>query len=334
MVADTRAEEPRNRDVAPEEAWLRHLWKRLDASRTFGLGAEMAFWLFLSLLPLLAVAGLLAAKVALGSRAVMEPLMGALPQATRELVSQEFGKMAAWNGGEVGLSAGLMFLWLASTGIHSIFDGIEIEGRSVPRAWWKKRALSLGAGVALSVGIAVFGLLGAGVGGVLGLLGASVSAKAVEFESTVLGQLLRIAVGAGLLFGIVSGLYWLALPKQGRRSMPVVPGALVAVGLQISLAVAYAFYIDNVGDGGAYQAGLATVGVTLMVLYLCCVALLVGVEVNQMVGERRPRPIAGSKVHKVRSISVTLRATTKRVRAASVGLARKSAPLGKSAAPR
>ena len=38
--------------------WVRCVWKRLDKSRSFGLSAEMAFWLFLSLLPLAAVAGL------------------------------------------------------------------------------------------------------------------------------------------------------------------------------------------------------------------------------------------------------------------------------------
>src|ERR1700750_679713 len=35
--------------------WIRCLVERLNANRSLGLGAEMAFWLFLSLLPLSAV---------------------------------------------------------------------------------------------------------------------------------------------------------------------------------------------------------------------------------------------------------------------------------------
>ncbi len=69
--------------------------------------------------------------------------------------------------------------------------------------------------------------------------------------------------------------------------MPLVPGALLAIGLQTVLGFGYAFYVKQAGDGGAYQAGLATIGVTLMALYLFSVALLVGVEVNRTLGERR-----------------------------------------------
>jgi membrane protein len=267
--------------------------KRLDESRALGLGAEMAFWLFLSLLPLSAVAGLLAAKLASGGQSIMDPLVRSLPRETRDLVSQELGRMAAWNGGKVGFSAGLVFLWLASSGIHSIFDGIEIASESAPRPWWKKRALALFACVALSVGVALLGLLAAGLGGIRGLLGTEISARALAFESSLPGQILRLAIGFLLSFAIIGGLFWIGLPPQARRSMPVAPGALLAIGLQVLLGFGYAFYLKNAGDGGAYQAGLATIGVTLMALYLFCLALLVGVEANRMIGDRRRRPVTG-----------------------------------------
>lgn len=69
--------------------------------------------------------------------------------------------------------------------------------------------------------------------------------------------------------------------------MPIVPGALLATVLQIAIGFGYGFYITQVGDGGAYQAGLASIGVTLVALYLFCLMILVGVEVNQMLGEHR-----------------------------------------------
>lgn len=94
----------------------------------------------LSLLSLAAVAGVVAAKLAVGNWLIAAPVLYSLPGATRELLSGEIGKMAACNGGQVGLSAGAMFIWLASSGIHSIFDGIEIEANATPRPWWKKRA--------------------------------------------------------------------------------------------------------------------------------------------------------------------------------------------------
>ena len=61
----------------------------------------------------------------------------------------------------------------------------------------------------------------------------------------------------------------------------------MAIGLHVALGFTYRFYIKQVGDGGAYQAGLTSIGITLMALYLFCLALLVGIKVNEMLGERR-----------------------------------------------
>jgi membrane protein len=272
---------------ASPRAWLKCLLTRLDANRALGLGAEMAFWLFLSLLPLAAVVGVVAAKLAVGNWSIAAPLLDSLPDATRTLLRAELGQMAAWNGGKVGLGAGVMFLWLASSGVHSIFDGIEIEANAAPRPWWKKRLAALLTCVVLSAGTALLTLLATGLGWTWHLLGGTTLFQALKFESSQLGELLRFSVGAAVSFGLVSGLYWIALPPATRKTMPIAPGAILATVLQIAIGFGYGFYIKQVGDGGAYQAGLASIGVTLMALYLFCVVMLVGVEVNQMLSEHK-----------------------------------------------
>ena len=145
-------------------AWIRCLWIRFDRSRSLGLGAEMAFWLFLSLLPLAAVAGLITAKFVTGNGSALTLLLESLPRAMREMVGSELGRVAAWNGGKVGVKAGAIFIWLASSGIHSIFDGLELASDAVPRPWWKKRLLAIGTCVALSLGTALLAVLGTGLG--------------------------------------------------------------------------------------------------------------------------------------------------------------------------
>ncbi|MEP7123612.1 MAG: YhjD/YihY/BrkB family envelope integrity protein [Byssovorax sp.] len=273
--------------LASPRAWMRCLLTRLDANRTLGLGAEMAFWLFLSLLPLAAVVGVVAAKLAVGNWSIAAPLLDSLPGATRELLRAELGRMAAWNGGKVGLGAGVMFLWLASSGVHSIFDGIEIEANATPRPWWRKRVAALLTCLVLSAGTALLTLLATGLGWTWHILGGTTLFQALRFETSGVGQFLRFGLGALVSLGLVSGLYWIALPPATRRTMPIVPGALLATALQIAIGFGYGLYIKRVGDGGAYQAGLASIGVTLMALYLFCLVMLVGVEVNQMLGEYR-----------------------------------------------
>jgi membrane protein len=281
--------------MAAPVAWVKCLLTRLDANRALGLGAEMAFWLFLSLLPLAAVAGVVAAKLAVGNWSIAEPVLNSLPGATRQLLSSEMGRMAAWNGGEVGLSAGATFVWLASSGLHSVFDGMEIEANATPRPWWKKRIAALVACIALSLGVALLTVLSTGLGWMWHFIGGSTLLTALEFETSFLGQLLRWALSAAIAFSLVSGLYWMALPRKARKTMPIAPGAILAVGLQLVIGFGYGFYIKQAGDSGAYQAGLASIGVTLMALYLLCAVMLVGIEVNQMLGERKAaRAAAGA----------------------------------------
>jgi hypothetical protein len=66
--------------------------------------------------------------------------------------------------------------------------------------------------------------------------------------------------------------------RQGSRVTRDQCGEPAASGPQIPT-------LRNRTHGGAYQAGLASIGVTLMALYLACLVLLIGIEFNRVVGE-------------------------------------------------
>jgi membrane protein len=98
--------------------------------------------------------------------------------------------------------------------------------------------------------------------------------------------LVRFVLGCSTVFAYVCALYWVGVPPEARRRMPMVPGAIVTVVLQTSLSFALTIYLSNVGNGAAYSAGLALIGVTLTALYLFAIALLTGAMVNQKLGAR------------------------------------------------
>ncbi len=267
-------------------AFVKELASRLGRGRSVGIAAEMAFWLFLSLLPLAAAAGLVVAKLALSHGTVDTTFLSSFPAATRELIATELGRMAAWEGGEVGVGAALMFFWLASSGVASIFDGVEQETEAKARSWIKKRLLAIGTCIALSIGFAALAILGVGLSWITERLGAGAFSEAGFLDSRDFA-LVRFGIGVVVSLLLIGGLYWVALPPDKRKAMPILPGAAVALALQLAIGFAYGVYLDTVGDGGAYQAGLASIGVTMIALYLCCLSLLVGIEFNQMIGERR-----------------------------------------------
>jgi membrane protein len=274
--------------LANAASWLKDFIGELDRSRTLGMAAEMAFWLFLSLVPLAAVAGLVIAKVAVSSSEVTS-LLASLPGETRELVSRQLREVAAWNGGSVAAPAALVFVWLASGGMHAVFDVLEVKAGAL-RPWWKKRALALASCVALSIGTAIIAVLATGLSRVLAVVRGTMPIAELESRAGITGlfdTVVRLAIGALTAFGLVAGIYLVGIPRVARKRTPVWPGALVAVLLQAALGYGYIFYLSKVGVSSAYQAGLSIIGVTMIALYLLSVALLVGAELNHVIARRR-----------------------------------------------
>lgn len=272
--------------------WLKALGREIFESRTTGMAAEMAFWLFLSLIPLAAVAGLVLAKFAVGS-ADVAVVLDSLPAESRNLVAKQLHHVAGWRSGTVGAPAVIVFFWLASGGLHSAFDLLEVKA-GASRAWWKKRLIAIGGCIALSLGIAIIAILAGGLRHALALLHGAAFQVGLESEAGVLDSVVRATLGMVTAVGLVAGLYFIGVPRRARQRVPVVPGALLAVGLQVFLGYGYIFYLSKVGVASAYQAGLSIIGVTLVALYLFSIALLVGAELNLLLAKGPSSFVAGS----------------------------------------
>lgn len=284
--------------VPPSMPVLRQIWDGVVQARTAGLAAEVAFFAFMSLIPLAAVLGLLAAKLASHDTATQKAMLDATPPAMRDLLAAEFSKVSAWNGGAVAPMAAVVFVWLASTGLHAIFDGLEAQTGS-SRPWWRKRLYAIAVCLVASVGVAAITLLLAGLGGLAALVNGTWGVT-IAPPTNAFWSVLR-ALFAGLLsVAVVAGLYWVGLPPAARKRMPILPGAVFATVGHWALGYGYSALLSLVGAGGAYLAGLAAVGVTLTSLYLSALVLLVGVEINEVLGRGRatrpsPEKAAGAE---------------------------------------
>jgi membrane protein len=267
---------------------IRAMLSGVTRARTLGLAAEMSFWLFLSLVPLAAVAGLVAARMAsLRDDWLALSLFSSVPPSVRDLLSGQVALVAAWGNGVAPIAIG-MFVWLASSGVHAVFDALEVQS-GTSRPWWQKRLLALATCVALSAGVAVLALLGAGLERIQRLVGGSLPVFVLAAEQGPVGRLLRWLAGTVVAVAMVAGLYRAGIGPGARARWSVLPGAALAVGLTALLGRSYGFYIARAGAGDVYEAGLTVVGVTLMTLWLFSVALLLGVQLNRVLGERRLR---------------------------------------------
>jgi len=260
------------------------VYRLMDRSRALGLSAEVAFWFFLALVPLAAVLGMLAVKLTIRTHGSLAPLVRAVPGSLRTFVAGELVEVSAWQNGTVAPVAGAVFVWLASSGLHSVFDVLELETGARPRAWWKKRLLSIGCCLLLSFGVALLAALGPAFREIWRITRQTLPAGSA---ANAFGWAARISVSALVWFGLVAALYRVGIPRARRKGMPVAPGAILAIALQFVLVYGYQLYIVRVGDGGAYLASLAAIGVTMITLYLMATALLAGAELNRLLAMMR-----------------------------------------------
>ncbi len=252
--------------------WLRHYVVR---RRVAGLAAEVAFWLFLSLLPLAAVGGMIAAKVMVGYREAVGSWLSGIPVAMRDFVTAELSKVAALKDGAFGPLVAMVFVWLAASGLHALFEAFDTMTHT-PRSWLRKRLMALIACLSLSLGGGSMALLAGVVTWARGQ-GPDISPALAPFLSVTF----RLVGGAFVIFASVAGLYSLGLPFTRRRSWPILPGAAFATVLQALLGFGYGLWVRTAGDGSAYLAGLATIGVTMTLTYLYVLSVLLGLAVNQ-----------------------------------------------------
>jgi len=268
-------------------------WKEIERTNTLGLAAQVAFWLFLSLLPLAAVVGLLVARLAFMHSEVKFSILSSVPVAARDLVGNEMSHVANWNGGAVGPVAMVMFVWLASGGVHSIFDALELQvGHERP--WWKKKLMALGTCVALSIGAALLALLATSATEVFHLVGRAVPSS-LDADLGPLWTVLRVGVSLIVATSMVYGLYWIGTPQSARHRIPLLPGAAFAVLFGMACGWGYGAYLTTAGIGTGYEAGLAAIGVTMTSIYLLSLGVLAGAALNRNLG-RAPRemPRAGT----------------------------------------
>jgi membrane protein len=266
--------------------WLVGFVRELDRSRTTGMAAELAFWLFLALIPLAAVAGLVLARIAVASEHPPE-LLASLPPETRDLIKDQLATVAAWNGGRVAAPAALVFLWLAAGGIASILEVLETKA-GARRPWWRRRLIAIAMCAGLSVGFALVALLVTGLDRIGAMLKGVLPWELNAPSESALDTAGRLAVGFGTAVALVYGLFLFGVPRKARKRRVILPGALLAVGLGALLSYGYVFYLGQVGTHSAYQAGLSIIGVTMIALYLLSLALLVGAELNYVLDQGTP----------------------------------------------
>lgn len=276
------------------------------ARNAFEAAAAVAFWFFLSLVPLLVLAGFLVGQIARtkGVDVLIGPFLGVVPDTAEAILRDEVERLADARSSSLAPLGVASYLWTSSAGLHNLMDVFETAAQAARRPWWKKRAIALGW---VALGLATVCLLALLIvridstlrevmhDSALHVHGALLRRRARERWTPrgehVIVAALTLAAGMTLLAGFYR--YAVALPGSVRRR--VWPGVFSAVGCWLIVSWVFGAYVVSIADYALFYGSLAAVAVLLVWLYLTSLSIVVGAEINAQLGTlrmptRRDRP--------------------------------------------
>jgi membrane protein len=244
------------------------------------VAAGVAFYAFLALVPALvafiSIYGLVANPKNVTQQ--VKNVASALPKEVQNFFVYQLTSIINANRAGVSLTlivAIAIALWSASGGMAALVTGIHVaEERDQPKSFVKKRgtALLLALGAIVFLGVVIF---------VIAALPPLLSKAGFGSGGRVVLGILRWPILAAVLVVGIGLLYRFSVKDGPRGWLGVVtPGAVVAMVGWLIVSALFAVYTANFSSYSKTYGALASIVVLLLWLWLGCLLVLLGAEVD------------------------------------------------------
>ncbi len=281
-------------EVFAAQPWSHKLWlvaRGLITRDTLQAASAMAFDLFLAAIPMLALAGWLFAALSQGSEAVLTSaslLVDLTPQEVRTLIWRQLGQFSVTAVAPVAL---LGALWLASSAFNTLMAVLEVTVGAERRPWWRRRLIALCC-VILSIGLfMVSGIVAVKLAGGPATVARLLARGELPFldhasHFILLGLVLLTATA------MLSGFFRIAVIRPGVKRR-VWPGAMLTILSSGAASVGFAYYAGHLARFALFYGTLSAVAITLGWLWIMCLTLLLGAELNLQLEDLSAQPALG-----------------------------------------
>ncbi len=284
----------------PKHRWIRffrHLnWRtfkktmdRTMEARLLGLASEIAFNAMLSLFPaiiaVLTAIGLVAESLQNTFIQATVQLSQILPEEAWSLISEFATKEIAESKNRGLFSVSFVIaIWIASGAVSTAmtaFDQIEQISPENVRPFWKAKLISLG----LTIGTILLLMLASFVVFISDfLLGILIRGNGYLVFLLHIWQLLLWPLALVIVAATFSLVYRYG-PSLWKRGTPLMPGAVLAAIFWAIVSALFRFYVTNFGNYNKVYGTVGTFIVLMLWLWMSAFVLLVGNQLNVIVGE-------------------------------------------------
>jgi membrane protein len=240
----------------------------------------VAFYAFLALVPALiafvSIYGLVANPDDVTEQ--VQDISDSLPQEVQDFLVFQLTSIINANSTGVSITLAIAIavaLWSASGGMAALITGVHVaRERDEPKSFVVKKGKALLLTLAAIVFIAIVIFLIAGLPTLLDRAGLGDAGRTV-FD-IVRWPILAIL----MIFGI--GLLYRFSVRESRRGWlgVITKGSVVAMVVWLIVSAGFAIYTANFASYGKTYGALASIVVVLLWLWLSCLAILVGAEID------------------------------------------------------
>jgi len=268
-------------------AALHQIWSESIHDDCIDMAAEMAYFFVLALFPFFVVLGALAGFLPYSNlwSNVSDAIIQYFPSEARGLAFQTLFNLAHKN--KTFLSLGFIATsWASSSGIVCLMENLSrVYGVVETRGFWKKRLIAFGMVIVSSAFFMVsFGLLAVG-----------------HRMSAFLAAELNFGPGLEVVWEILRWCFLVTLLQTGvaiidnvlpNRLRPwrwITPGTLFATAMLVAGTSGVNFYVRHVGHYSESYGAIGAFFVLMVWIFVSCLTLLVGAEMNAVVERRKVR---------------------------------------------
>lgn len=259
--------------------FIKELYFRYEHDGVSEIGAQLAYYLVLSIFPFLIFFLSILAYTPLTDVDVLERILSAFPADTRNMLGDLINEIITKSSYTLISAGAIGGIWSSSNGIMSVIKAVNrAYDLEEDRPYWKLRGLS----VLLTLGLAVVMIISLIVIG-FGEVFLNMILVSYTWPSYIIYKIIQILITLILIGVILSVLYKLAPSiKKGVeiKFKDALPGGLVAGFLLIVSSVGFSFYINNYGNYSKTYGSIGGIIVLLIWLYISSIVIVLGAEIN------------------------------------------------------
>lgn len=257
----------------------RALARRIADAQIAGRAAQMSFYFFLSVFPMLLIL-MAALSLFLDSQLLIRAtlcLASVAPIGVVNLFTRLLDHLAGHS--RAPLTWGIpVALWAASSGMVAAIRGLnQAYAVEEARPWWKRRLVGLALTLAMLLLMAAAMLL---IAYGVPMAEAVVHGMGRSRVFVLAWQIAQWPLVFGFVLLALDLLYHFAPNRPHGRWQWVRPGTLIAIGLWLAASIALKIYAANFAQYNVAYGSIGAVIVLLLWFYLTSIAILVGAEIN------------------------------------------------------